>query len=228
MAARYLAAAGKRVLAADYDPQKSLTAHFERLDGIQLSGRTALSVVMEECPIGDAIQPVRENLDLIPSEDKLRGIQGSITVTSIQGSLSEVSHLYDYCIIDDAPSWSTLTQATLLAADLILVPTMPASDEMDQAVWTLGRTRGMRNATTRVLVNQWKGSKLEQEVLDYYGSDLGDTLLKSKIPHSSLVRRYTDTGEKISLQARSKEEFVKAFSAFIREATGEKGKVESF
>lgn len=226
--ARYLAAAGKKVLAADYDPQKSLTAHFERLDDPGEMKKTGLQVILEECGIDEAIYPVRQGLDLIPSEDRLRGIQGSITVTAIRDALDRIESRYDYCIIDDAPSWSTLTQATLLAADQIIIPTLPASDEMDQALWTMGRTRSMKNAKTRVLVNQWKGSRLELEVLELYGKELGGVLMKSFIPASSLVRRYTDTGEKMSSAARAKEEFMKAFSGFVEECTGRKLIAESF
>lgn len=228
MTARYLAACGRRVLAADYDPQKSLTSHMERLDGATIGNKTSLSVIMEECSLDEAVVRVKENLYLLPAEDRLRGIQGSITVTSIQTSLNHAEQDFDYCIIDDAPSWSTLTQATLLAADVVIIPTLPASDEMDQTIWTLGRTKSIKNAQSRILLNQWKGSKLDQEVLDLYRDRIQEFLLESRIPPSSIVRRYTDTGEQINVTAKVKMEFMKAFGDFIREALDENAETESF
>lgn len=71
-----------------------------------------------------------EGIDLLPANDSLTGIE--LTLAPMIGCeiilrkyINKVKSLYDYCLIDTAPTFDVLTVNALAAADSALIPVTP-------------------------------------------------------------------------------------------------------
>ena len=224
LAARYLAKAGRRTLAVDLDPQRTITNHFarlENLDGEKAKNKNAFTVLMEKDAIYEARQEIGDNLDLLPGSYDLSEIQSNLPVYAVRDALEHVLDEYDYCLLDNAPNWTALIQASLFAAGLVVIPTLPAAEDLEQAEWSLIRAAKVSRAERRIVLNQHNGEragKRVRELMEYYGPVFNSFLLESWIPSSSLVRRYTGTGEELNQAAKNKADFMERFAGFMSES----------
>ncbi|MBK9498706.1 MAG: AAA family ATPase [Leptospiraceae bacterium] len=235
---RFLISAGKKVLILDLDPQKSLTSHFTRLHKIdrkRLKEQNAFTVLLGKDDINEAIIQIDSekfsNCYILPGSFDLSDIQGNISILSVKNALKQLKIKFDYCIIDLSPNFSTLIQAALVSSDLIIIPSLPAIEDMEQADWTYKKIETVCGADRKILLNQFKHDKpgkLEKEVMDFYIPSFNGHCLKHSIPPSGLIRRYTQTGESITSSAKAKVSFMESFAAFVKEATKENLKVTSF
>ena len=125
-----IAAAGRKVLLIDLDPQANATSGL----GVDLTEATH-SVSLYEAMLGtataeDKIIPTgRDNLSLIPSEMNLAGVEIELARTDTHLSrLREVlaplreHNAYDFAVLDCPPSLGVLMTASLAAADEVLIP----------------------------------------------------------------------------------------------------------
>ena len=121
-----LAAAEKRVLLVDLDPQGNATT------GCGINKRelqaTACDVLLGEAAAQDSIIGVQEGqFDLLPANADLtaaevRLLQEIGREMRLKLALESVRGLYDYVLIDCPPSINTLTLNALTAADGVLIP----------------------------------------------------------------------------------------------------------
>ena len=125
-----LAAAGRRVLLVDMDPQGNLTS------GVNLKGQSApvgtiYTALTQTEPLTDArpfiLATKSPRLEIIPADRSLTGAE--IEMVSLDRReerlrflLGSVRHQYDYTFIDSPPSLGLLTLNALVAADTVLVP----------------------------------------------------------------------------------------------------------
>lgn len=126
--AAFLAAAQKRVLVIDYDPQANATTNF----GIQtkkleadiyhvMTGAKKLSRIILKTDI--------EKLDIAPSSAGLGGFEKEYygknlrpRESLLRKRIEEVKERYDFIIIDTPPALGALTMNALVAADSVIVP----------------------------------------------------------------------------------------------------------
>ena len=123
-----LAAAGHRVVVADFDPQAHLTIHL----GVDadVDGHGAYEVLTKSEPIEDALINVRENLhllaaniDLVGAESELVSVVGRETIFS--EAIATIEDKFDYLIVDCPPSLGLLSLNALAAATEVFIPVQP-------------------------------------------------------------------------------------------------------
>jgi chromosome partitioning protein len=126
-----LAAAGKRVLLVDFDPQANLTMSFgiERPDELAVSMNNILSAVMDGRPLpnkgkriitGDKLDIIPSNINLAATEINLREEMGG--EHTLKELLEPLRSDYEYIIIDTNPYLGMLTINALAACDEVIIP----------------------------------------------------------------------------------------------------------
>lgn len=123
----YLAAAGKRVLLVDVDPQANATSSL----GVDRAGLSCSTydVLLNGVPAGQAILLTRQvRLDLLPAATALAGAEVELVGLMareyrLSRALEAVADRYDYLFLDCPPSLGLLTINALTAAqDGVLIP----------------------------------------------------------------------------------------------------------
>ena len=125
---------GKSVLCLDADAQHSLTISL----GIpepskkQITLSTMLSNIINETDFDPAAGIVHhpDGVDLLPTNNTLAGMEIALAgligrETVLRQYIDTVKPLYDYVIVDCAPSLDLLTINALAAADSVIIPVVP-------------------------------------------------------------------------------------------------------
>ena len=123
-----LAAMGSKVIAIDLDPQAHLTIHL----GLEPQSIEAGSygVLTQSARFEEQIVQVRPNLWLLPANINLVGAESELVSvvgreTILQEAIRSSENVFDYCLIDCAPSLGILTLNALAAAQEVLIPLQP-------------------------------------------------------------------------------------------------------
>lgn len=121
-----LAAAGKRVLTIDIDPQGNTTSGLG-LDKNKIE-KSVYDVIINGLDPQEAVLHTQvENLDIIPSHIKLAGAEIELVSmlsreNILKRALENIKDKYEYILIDCPPSLGLITINALTASDKILVP----------------------------------------------------------------------------------------------------------
>lgn len=121
-----MAAAGKKVLVVDLDPQGNATTSM----GINKRGRMASSyeVLLGEKSLSEAVVWTEvPGFSIIPSSPDLAGAEVELIEVNnreymLKKAMLKDSIIYDYVIIDCPPSLSLVTINALVAANAVIVP----------------------------------------------------------------------------------------------------------
>lgn len=115
---------GQKILLIDGDMQANLT---NSLTDYDIQRRSLYHVLVGEAKLSDCLISVRDKIDLLPSslllatvEPRLNKIENHATL--LKRALNHVKNHYDYCVIDCAPSFNTVTINALAASDAIFIP----------------------------------------------------------------------------------------------------------
>lgn len=154
-AAYALAAAGRRVLLVDADPQSSLTSSCGFFD----TANTLADVLRGSLAPAGAIRGVTQGLDLLPADITLSHVELTLVSrrareTVLQRALADVAGRYDVCLIDCPPSLSLLSVNAMTAAGAVLVPVQPQITDLRGLrlfLQTIDELREDLNPTLRLL-----------------------------------------------------------------------------
>lgn len=117
----YLAAAGRRVLIVDADPQSNATSSL----GVDWAGleRNIYHVLVSRVPLPEVIVSIPQPpLSLAPSSRELAGAEVELVSMAqrerlLREALGDVAEQYDYVLVDTPPSLGLLTVNALTAAN---------------------------------------------------------------------------------------------------------------
>lgn len=121
----YLAAAGRRVLLVDFDPQANASS---ALGHNIKEGMSVYHGILDAAPHEQIVKPtIIFNYHLAPAAPHLAGALVELVDVPereyfLRKFINRLRHHYDYVLIDLPPSLSLLTVNGLIAADEILIP----------------------------------------------------------------------------------------------------------
>lgn len=123
-----LFALGHRVLVADMDPQGNLSSSFGPRDASSSTIADALLDRKVPLPISSVYERGDARLDLISTSVALATAEAALMNKlgrefRLRDQLATVEDLYDFIFIDTPPSLGLLTINSLVAAQLVLIPT---------------------------------------------------------------------------------------------------------
>ena len=225
--AAFLADLGKFVLLVDMDPQGNATSGLGvKRDELSHGIYEALA---RQKRIHDIVyNTAHEGLRIAPATQNLAG--ASIELVDVERRefqlrdlLAEVSHAYDYILIDCPPSLGLLTINSLVAADEILIPVQAeyyALEGLGQLLQTIELVREHihpdLNILGAVLTMFDKRTRLSTEVMNELYKYFPDNIFRSIIPRSVRFAEAPSFGKSI-LHYEPKGKSARAYSRLARE-----------
>lgn len=190
-----LAAAGKKTLIIDMDPQGNTTTGLG-LDKNELKN-TIYEVISDEISFNECIcSDVFENLSLAPANRNLAGAEIELmTVDRMQYILKEKLHdtveNFEFIIIDCPPALGMLTVNAMTAADTVIVPIQCefyALDGLTQLMYTIELIQKSLNPNLKiegaVFTMYDARTNLSLQVVENVKSYLNQNIYKTIIPRN--------------------------------------------
>ena len=205
-----LAAAGRRVLLFDLDPQANATS------GVGLEkteGGSAYHPLLGDGSLLDKVKPTAfERLEVIPSEVDLCGVDVELArsenhLLRVRMALEPVlnSGRFDLVIVDCPPSLGVLTLNAFAAADGLLVPLQCEYYSLEGISMIHRLIDQLRGAGVNprleifgVLMTMYDGrTKLAQQVVGEVRQHFGDKVFETQIPRSTRLAEAPSFGKPI-------------------------------
>jgi chromosome partitioning protein len=190
-----LAAAKRKVLLVDLDPQGNATM----ASGLEKRGleQTIYHVLLGEAQIA-AVKRYSESggYDLVPSNRELAGAELEMIAlpdreARLRGALAEVAPVYDFIFIDCPPALNLLTVNGLTAAQAVMIPMQCeyyALEGLSDLVQTIRKVRSQLNPGLEIdgLLRTMYDPRniLAQQVSDQLLTHFGDKVYRTVIPRN--------------------------------------------
>lgn len=225
--AAHLAELGKFVLIVDMDPQGNATSGLG-VDRDDLAYGIYEALAQQKRMHDVIFNTAHEGLRIVPATQNLAG--ASIELVDVdrrefqlRNLISEISHGYDYVLIDCPPSLGLLTVNSLVAADEILIPVQAeyyALEGLGQLLKTieLVKTHIHPELTVlgAVLTMFDKRTRLSTEVMNELYKFFPNNIFRSVIPRSVRLAEAPSFGKSI-LHYEPKGKGSKAYERLARE-----------
>jgi len=206
-----LAAAEKRTLLVDADPQANATSGvgIER-DGLHL---TLYEVLLDNRPLADVIRRAVHFpfLDVAPASRDLVGAEVELVgrahrETIMRGALDGVRKSYDYILMDCPPSLGLLTLNMLTGADSLIIPiqceyyALEGLSQLLNTVRLVQRNFNPRLAIDGVLLTMYDARlNLSRQVADEARDYFGPRMFKAVVPRNVRLAEAPSFGKPILL-----------------------------
>jgi chromosome partitioning protein len=205
-----LAAAERRVLVVDADPQGNLTSGLGRKSR---DARPSLyQVLIEERPLESILVPTElEQLLLAPSDRDLTGAEVELVPLlarefRLRTAVAPMAPRFDYVLLDCPPSLGLLTVNALTAADSVLIPLQSeyfALEGISELVATMGRIRRALNPGLELegvlLTMVDERTNLAQQVSAEIRGHFKDKVFRTVVPRSVRLAEAPSHGKPILL-----------------------------
>jgi len=194
--ASYIAAAGRRVLLIDSDPQANATSTlgFDKNE-IEIS---LYDVLIREQPATDAILPSgRPEFDVLPAAPELAGAEVELVNMGnrehrLTQAINSVAGSYNYVFIDLPPSLGLLTVNALTAADGVVIPiqceylALEGLVQLDNTIHLVSENLNKRLKIAGIVMTMYDSrnnlaNQVVEEVRRHYPNDLFETLIPRNV-----------------------------------------------
>ncbi len=205
-----LAAAEKRVLIVDIDPQGNATSGVG-IDKSVLKSSVYDLIINDENPSDVILETELSSLRIIPATPDLAGAELElIELTARESKLKKILHplkdQYDYIIIDCPPSLGLLTINAMTAADSVLVPLQAefyAMEGLSQIVRTINLVQKGLNPSLRIegiLLTMFDGrNNLSKQVEEEVRAHFKEKVFRTVIPRNVRLSEAPSHGKPIIL-----------------------------
>jgi len=189
-----MAAAGKRVLLIDLDPQGNTTSGLG-FDKSKLD-LTLYDALIDGVALGDIMQPtLMDNLVLVPSNRDLVGAEVELVAQErrqfrLHDALEPVAAGFEYVFIDCPPSLSLLTVNGLAAATGVMITlqceyyALEGLSELLQTIVAVRDSLNQRLSLAGVLLTMSQRTNLARQVENDVRRHLGGKVYRTIIPRS--------------------------------------------
>lgn len=202
-----LAAAGKRTLVVDLDPQGNATSGL----GIDKNALEAsvYDVLVDNVPLKDvAVPTAMANLFVAPSNRELVGAEVELVDASereyrLRSATAGIRDEYDYVFIDSPPSLSLLTINGFCASDAVIVTLQCeyyALEGLSELLTTVKLVKDNLSESLRlegVLLTMYQHTRLSQQVIDDVRSHLGNKVFQTVIPRNVTLSEAPSYGKPV-------------------------------
>ncbi|WP_430391941.1 ParA family protein [Dyella sp. 20L07] len=208
-----LAAAKRRVLLVDLDPQGNATM----ASGVdkRLTKPNGCEVLLDEAPIEQVIVKTEANFDLLPGNGDLTAAELKLMdaiarESRLKDALAKVADRYDIILIDCPPSLHLLTLNALAAANGLLIPVQCEYFALEGLSSLLDTVKAVRQRLNPALeiegllrtmydVRNNLGNEVSAQLTQHFG----DKVLRSIIPRNVRLAEAPSHGQPIHLYDRS-------------------------
>ena len=229
-----LANHGNRVLLIDADAQASLTISLgcKQPDELEYSLMDVLQAVINGETVNHTAWLYRhpEGVDLMPSNIELSGLETRLInavnrESVLKTYVNEVKNVYDYILIDCAPSLGMLTINSLAAADSVIISTQPhflSTKGLDLLLRSIAKIKKQINPKIHIdgvlltMVNS--KAKFSQEIISLLRGQYGQKIkiFQTEIPNSIRTVEASERG--VSIYAYDKKcKVAEAYENLTRE-----------
>ena len=186
---------GARTLIWDLDPQAAATFLFRVKPRVKGGGR---ALVTRRRPIDKAIKATDfAGLDLLPADFSYRNMDLELDDTKrrirrLRQLIESVRDDYDVVVLDCPPSASLVSENVMNAADLLLVPLIPATLSLrtfDQLTRFVADSEGRRPAVMAFFSMADRRKKLHREVIEAIPRDQTARVAETVVPALSLIEQ---------------------------------------
>jgi chromosome partitioning protein len=186
---------GARTLLVDLDAQGNATDTVAQGHLDPLLIRTA-SDLFDDAPKQKAFFHARENLDVLPADALLMGIE-RLDLPEAEAFASRLKRLavqYDLVVVDTPPTMGVGMLAPLLASDYVFAPVIPDAysvkgiQSLLDRVEEIRRSHNPRLVFLGLLINKWRrNSSSQNQIVEDFRRSLGRMLIPHELPEAAAI-----------------------------------------